>query len=83
MLQQEDLVMFGKLVFALCCNNPSAVSNISKAMETLNRHYSQELKNVCLYLISKPTPLKVSVWVAHLKLHCLTLCIRVSDMCVN
>ncbi|KAI0764089.1 hypothetical protein BC629DRAFT_1293677 [Irpex lacteus] len=58
MLQQEDLTMFGRLVFTLCCNNPSATNNMAKSMEALNRHYSQELRNVILYLMAKPSPMK-------------------------
>ncbi|KAG8934285.1 PAB-dependent poly(A)-specific ribonuclease subunit 3 [Tulasnella sp. 419] len=59
LLQQEDLVAFGKLVFALCCNNPSAMSNLPKAMDTISRHYSPDLKNVALFLVSKPRQEKV------------------------
>ncbi|KAI0696153.1 hypothetical protein BC835DRAFT_1343276 [Cytidiella melzeri] len=58
MLQQEDMTMFGRLIFMLCCNSPSATSNMAKAMESLNRHYSQELKNVVLYLVAKPNHMK-------------------------
>ncbi|KAI0092269.1 kinase-like domain-containing protein [Irpex rosettiformis] len=58
LLQQEDLTMFGRLIFTLCCNNPSAVNNMAKSMETLSRHYSQELRNVILYLMAKPNPMK-------------------------
>ncbi|KAI0339058.1 hypothetical protein BDW22DRAFT_1409209 [Trametopsis cervina] len=57
-LQQEDLTMFGRLIFTLCCNNTSAANNLPKSLETLNRHYSQELKNVALYLVAKPNHLK-------------------------
>ena len=58
-LQQEDLAMFGKLVFALCCSNLAAMNNLPKAVETLARHYSADLKSVALFLISKPGPHKV------------------------
>ncbi|EGO20379.1 hypothetical protein SERLADRAFT_477907 [Serpula lacrymans var. lacrymans S7.9] len=58
MLQQEDLVMFGRLLFALCCNNLAAMNTLSKAVETLTRGYSSDIKNVALYLISKPGPHK-------------------------
>ncbi|KAI0314481.1 hypothetical protein OF83DRAFT_1277645 [Amylostereum chailletii] len=51
-LQQEDLAMFGKLIFALCCNNVAAVSNISKSLEVMTNHYSSDLKNVALFLLS-------------------------------
>ncbi|KAH9948457.1 hypothetical protein B0H21DRAFT_777847 [Amylocystis lapponica] len=58
-LQQEDLAMFGKLVFALCCSNLAAMNNLPKAIESLGRHYSADLKSVALFLISKPGPLKL------------------------
>lgn len=58
MLQQEDLVMFGKLVFALCCNNLAAMNNFPKAVENLGRHYSADVKAVALFLVSKPAPNK-------------------------
>lgn len=59
MLQQEDLVMFGRLIMGLCCNNLAAANNLPKSMETIGRHYTAEVKNVLLYLLTKPTPVKV------------------------
>lgn len=58
MLQQEDLAAFGRLVLTLCCANPHAVSNLGKAVEIVQRHYSVDVKNVALFLVSKPTPHK-------------------------
>ncbi|KZT64836.1 hypothetical protein DAEQUDRAFT_698078 [Daedalea quercina L-15889] len=58
LLQQEDLMMFGKLVFALCTNNLAAMNNFAKAVESVGRHYSAELKAVSLFLVSKPAPNK-------------------------
>ena len=62
-LQQEDLHMFGRLVFALCTLNPSGASsgNFSKSLELMGRNYSADMKNVALYLISKSGPHRVSV----------------------
>lgn len=60
-LQQEDLVLFGKLVLALCCNNVAAFNNLPKSLDNLSRHYSQDLKNVVLFLLTKPGLHKVSV----------------------
>jgi len=57
-MQQEDLMMFGKLVFALCTNNLAAMNNFAKAVENVGRHYSAELKAVALFLVSKPAPNK-------------------------
>lgn len=57
-LQQEDLLMFGRLVFALCCSNLAAMNNVNKSLETLSRQYSADMKNVALFLI-EPGPHKV------------------------
>ncbi|KAF8262458.1 hypothetical protein EI94DRAFT_1808728 [Lactarius quietus] len=51
---QEDLVMFGKLIMALCCNNVAATSNFAKSLEVVTQHYSADLKNVALFCLSKP-----------------------------
>jgi len=58
LLQQEDLTMFGRLVFALCCNNVSAASppHFQKNLELIGRLYSADVKNVALFLISKGGP---------------------------
>ncbi len=61
LLQQEDLSMLGGLIFKLCCNDVAAMNNLPKAVECLGRHYSAELKNVALFLISNPGPHKVCV----------------------
>ncbi|PCH43050.1 hypothetical protein WOLCODRAFT_73826 [Wolfiporia cocos MD-104 SS10] len=58
LLQQEDLGMFGRLILALACNNVTAMNNFPKAIETLARHYSADLKTVVLFLMSKPSPNK-------------------------
>ena len=61
LLQQEDLTMFGRLVFALCCNNISAASppHFQKSLELIGRLYSADVKNVALFLISKGGPHRV------------------------
>lgn len=59
MLQQEDLAAFGRLVFLLGCGHAGAVNNPQKALDTLGRHYSADVGNVALFLVSKPTPKKV------------------------
>lgn len=50
---QEDLVMFGKLIMALCCNSVAAMSNFGKSLEVVTQHYSADLKNVALFCLSK------------------------------
>jgi len=51
---QEDLVMFGKLIMSLCCNNVAATSNFGKSLDVVTQHYSADLKNVALFCLSKP-----------------------------
>ncbi|KAG5653920.1 hypothetical protein H0H81_009277 [Sphagnurus paluster] len=58
MLQQEDLTMFGRLLFTLCCNSITASSgqNFQKSLEFISRNYTNDIKNVVLFLISKAGP---------------------------
>jgi PAB-dependent poly(A)-specific ribonuclease subunit 3 len=56
--QQEDLLAFGKLMVSLACNSLTAIHNLPKSFEYISRHYSSDLKNVVLYLLSKPLPTK-------------------------
>ncbi|KAF9221691.1 hypothetical protein BS17DRAFT_803255 [Gyrodon lividus] len=57
-VQQEDLVMFGRLVFALCCGNLSAMNTLPKVLDMMGRMYSADIKVFALYLISNPGPHK-------------------------
>lgn len=61
-LQQEDILQFGRLILALCCNNLSAANNLTKSVELVMRNYSPDLKTVILFLISKPSPVKVNLF---------------------
>jgi PAB-dependent poly(A)-specific ribonuclease subunit 3 len=65
LLQQEDLQMFGRLIFSLCMGtaNIGNTTNVSKALDAIGRQYSQDVKTVLLYLTSKPGPHKT---IAHL-----------------
>lgn len=54
LLQQEDLMMFGKLIVSLCCSSLTVMNNLPKAVETAGRHYSAEVKNILMYLLTKP-----------------------------
>ncbi|KAI8819981.1 kinase-like domain-containing protein [Fimicolochytrium jonesii] len=56
--QQEDLLHFGQLIVALACGSLAAVHNLSKSIEYIVRHYSADMKNVILYLLSKPSQYK-------------------------
>lgn len=54
LLQQEDLLQFGRLILALCCNNLMAGNNLTKSLETVTRNYSADLKAVIIFLLGKP-----------------------------
>lgn len=57
---QEDLVMFGKLIMSLCCNNVAATSNFGKSLDLVTQHYSADLRNVALFCLSKASADKVN-----------------------
>lgn len=59
MLQQEDVVLFAKLVMSLATNNPSAVQYVHKSMEIVARHYSTDLVQVIHTLMKPLAPAKV------------------------
>ena len=56
--QQEDLIHFGQLVISLGCGSLMAAHNLQKAMDIISRQYSPDLKNVLMYLLSKPSNFK-------------------------
>jgi PAB-dependent poly(A)-specific ribonuclease subunit 3 len=49
---------FGKLVIMLACGSTASVHNLPKSVDHISRVYSGDLKNVILYLLSKPGPRK-------------------------
>jgi PAB-dependent poly(A)-specific ribonuclease subunit 3 len=57
LLQQEDLAYFGKLIFELCCGQVNAMANLPKALQTIDKNYTPDVKNVAMYLV-KPSPHK-------------------------
>eukprot|EP01134_Creolimax_fragrantissima_P008087 CFRG8087T1 len=58
-LQQEDLAALGRLVLALACGSLVAVQqeNLTRAFEHVTTHYSSDLKNLIVYLLSTQQPL--------------------------
>ncbi|KAJ3170528.1 PAB-dependent poly(A)-specific ribonuclease subunit 3 [Geranomyces variabilis] len=56
--QQEDLLHFGQLIVALACGSLHAIHNLPKSIDHIVRHNSIDLKNVILYLLSKPSSYK-------------------------
>jgi len=61
LLQQEDLTLFSRLVFSLACTNVNAwtAPQFQRSLDYMARVYSPEMKSLALYLIAKPTPVKV------------------------
>ncbi|KII83627.1 hypothetical protein PLICRDRAFT_47104 [Plicaturopsis crispa FD-325 SS-3] len=49
--QQDDIICLGRVIMALATLNLAAPSNLPKALDTMNRLYSAELKNVVLWMI--------------------------------
>ncbi|GAA5812655.1 hypothetical protein MFLAVUS_006112 [Mucor flavus] len=56
--QQEDLLSFGKLIITLACHSTQSSINLPQSFEYLTRFYTPDVKNVALYLLSKPTHTK-------------------------
>lgn len=56
--KQEDLVSFGKLVISMACEFFAPGQHPAAPLDHITRNYSSDLKNVILFLISKPQPNK-------------------------
>ena len=56
--QQEDLLAFGKLIVSLACNSTQSIHTLPQSVELISRYYSADLKDVVLYLLSKPMATK-------------------------
>jgi len=52
------MLSLGNVVITLACNSLNALQNIPKALDYISRHMSPELKNVVMFLLSKPSPMK-------------------------
>lgn len=59
--QQEDMVLFAKLILSLCCNNPAATNHVQKSLDTVNKTFSMDIRNVIHYLMKPPGPMKASI----------------------
>ena len=56
--QQEDILSFGRLIVALACNSLKSSLNLPQSFEYIARFYTPDLKNLALYLLSKPSTTK-------------------------
>ncbi|KAF9355198.1 PAB-dependent poly(A)-specific ribonuclease subunit 3 [Mortierella sp. NVP85] len=57
-LQQDDILNLGQLMLTLACKSLTATHNIPKSIDYIAQHYSQDLKNIILFLMSQPVPMK-------------------------
>jgi len=57
-LQQDDILNLGQLLMTLACKSLTATHNITKSIDYITRHYSSDLKNMILFLMSQPVPMK-------------------------
>jgi len=57
-LQQDDILNLGQLMMTLACKSLTATHNISKSIDYIAQHYSQDMNNMILFLMSQPVPMK-------------------------
>ncbi|KAF9334565.1 PAB-dependent poly(A)-specific ribonuclease subunit 3 [Podila minutissima] len=57
-LQQDDILNLGQLMMTLACKSLTATHNISKSIDYIAQHYTQDMKNMILFLMSQPVPMK-------------------------
>ncbi|KAF9287131.1 hypothetical protein BKA57DRAFT_463021 [Linnemannia elongata] len=57
-LQQDDILNLGQLMMTLACKSLTATHNISKSIDYIAQTYTQEMKNMILFLMSQPVPMK-------------------------
>ncbi|KAF8939857.1 PAB-dependent poly(A)-specific ribonuclease subunit 3 [Dissophora ornata] len=57
-LQQNDILNLGQLMMTLACKSLTATHNIQKSVDYIAQHYSQDMKNMILFLMSQPVPTK-------------------------
>lgn len=50
--REQDFIALGKLILALACGSPMAHQHLPECIETISQDYSEDLKDVILYLIT-------------------------------
>jgi PAB-dependent poly(A)-specific ribonuclease subunit 3 len=55
-LQQEDIILFGRLILSVATNNLSPNINLTTALEALSRTYTIELRETITWLLTKAQP---------------------------
>ena len=53
--QQEDILSFAKLIMALACHSLHSHNDLMHAFEYISHHYSPDIKNLLLYILSNPS----------------------------
>ncbi|WVF69621.1 hypothetical protein IAT40_004399 [Kwoniella sp. CBS 6097] len=56
--QQEDLVSFGKLIISMACDFFTPGQHPGLPLDHIQRNYSPDVKNLIIFLISKPSAMK-------------------------
>ena len=56
--QQDDLIHLGQILVALACGSQTAILDLPRALEHIQKSYSPDFKDLVLYLLLKPSPLK-------------------------
>lgn len=52
------MIHFGQLLLYLACGSQKAIHDLPRAIDHIHKAYSPELKDIILYLISKPSQMK-------------------------
>lgn len=50
--QMDDLVSLGKLIICLACKSAAAAQNVQRSLEYIGAHFSADLKNIVILLLS-------------------------------
>ena len=60
LLSPGTIVNLGRIVLALSCNSFIAIQreNLAQSMELVTSHYSTDLRNLIMYLLTNPQKIK-------------------------
>lgn len=69
--REQDFIALGKLILALACGSPMAHQHLPDCIEDISQDYSEDLRNVILYLIKSEKDKDVDELVAMIAPHVL------------
>lgn len=52
------MIHFGQLILYLACGSQKAIHDLPRAIDHISKLYSADLKDIVLYLLSKPSQMK-------------------------